>query len=85
MAKYEAPATAPAAPREFQLWLLDELRHIADVMSEIETDSVFLKQWNEEPERRYDGQVIYADGTNFNPGSGEGFYGYHNAIWHFLG
>ena len=83
--KYQAPSTAPENFKEFQIWVIDELRHISDSFSEVETDSVFLKQWNSEPVRRYDGQVIYADGTNFDPGSGEGFYGYHNAVWHFLG
>ncbi len=83
--KYQVPATAPEAPKEFQIWMVDELRHISDAIGEIETDSVFLKQWNVEPARLYDGQIIYADGTNFDPGSGEGFYGYHSAAWHFLG
>lgn len=85
MPKYQAPTTAPENQKEFQLWVQDELRHISDVMSELETDTVYLKQWNAEPERRYDGQIIYADGTNFDPGSGEGAYIYHTAAWHFLG
>lgn len=83
--KYEAPSTAPEIPLEFQIWMLDELRHISDALSELETDSLLLKQWNVEPDKLYDGLVIYADGTNFDPGSGEGYYGYYAAAWHFLG
>ncbi len=83
--KYQAPATAPANPREFQVWLLEELRHIADSASEPEADTVVLKQWNAVPDKLYDGLVVYADGTNWNPGSGEGYYGYYAAAWHFLG
>ncbi len=85
MPKYEAPSTAPESAKEFQLWMLDELRHVSDAMSGPEPDAIYLKQWNVEPARRYDGQIIYADGTNFDPGSGEGFYGYYSAAWHFLG
>ena len=25
------------------------------------------------------------DGTAWNPGSGQGFYGYYGSAWHFLG
>lgn len=36
-----------------------------------------------EPERPRDGMVVYADGTDWNPGSGEGLYIYYNSTWHF--
>lgn len=76
--KYAAPSTAPVL-------IPEELRHIADALSAVETDTVLLKQWNAEPDKLYNGLVAYADGTNWNPGSGEGFYGYYDAAWHFLG
>ena len=31
------------------------------------------------------GMVIYADGTSFNPGSGEGIYRWTGAAWVFVG
>ncbi len=85
MPKYEAPATAPANPTEFQVWILDELRHIADVVSALETDTVLLKEWNAVPDKLYNGLVAYADGTNWNPGSGRGVYAYENGSWKLLG
>lgn len=85
MPKYEAPSTAPESPREFQIWMLDELRHISDAVSEIETDEVLLKEWNVEPEKLYNGLVAYADGTNWNPGSGRGVYAYQDGAWVKLG
>ncbi len=27
------------------------------------------------------GWMVYADGTSWNPGSGEGFYGYEAGVW----
>ena len=75
--KYAPPGTPPT--------LANELRHIADALSELETDTILLEQWNAEPDKLYDGLVAYADGSNWNPGSGEGFYGYYAAAWHFLG
>ncbi len=85
MVKYASPSTAPAEPTAFQRWVIDELRHISDAFSEIDTNTWVLKEWNVEPDKLYDGLIIFADGSNFDPGSGQGFYGYYAAAWHFLG
>ena len=37
------------------------------------------------PSRIFDGMVVKADGTTWNPGSGAGFYGYHSGTWNKLG
>lgn len=37
------------------------------------------------PAKPRNGQVAYADGTDWNPGSGQGFYGYVNGAWILLG
>ena len=85
MPKYQAPANAPTNPVEFAVWILDELRHISDTVSELETDTVTLKEWNAEPAKLYNGLVAYADGTNWDPGSGRGVYAYENGAWKLLG
>ena len=84
MPKYAAPATAPTEQLAFRAWVLDELSTISTSFSEVETDTVILKQWNAEPAKLYDGLLAYADGSNWNPGSGEGLYSYYNAAWKFL-
>ena len=38
-----------------------------------------------EPDKPDKGEVYYADGTQWNPGSGEGYYGYYASAWHKLG
>ena len=40
-----------------------------------------------EPNPRYDRQIVFADGTNWNPGSGRGFYWYDSGAssWKFIG
>ena len=82
--KYEAPSTAPESFKEYQLWLIDELRHLADAMVQLETDAVLLKEWNVEPDKLYNGLVAYADGTNWNPGDGRGLYLYNGNDWELL-
>lgn len=37
------------------------------------------------PAKPRDGQIYLADGTNWNPGSGGGYYGYRAGAWRFLG
>jgi hypothetical protein len=44
-------------------------------------DAVVLPNTNVAPTRPQEGEVKYADGVNWNPGSGEGFYGYINGTW----
>jgi hypothetical protein len=46
-----------------------------------------LEQLNVEPGRKPAGKAViaYADGTNWNPGSGEGIYAYYGGSWKKLG
>lgn len=45
-----------------------------------------LSKWTNAPtgDDLYDGVMVYADGTSWNPGSGEGLYAYYNAAWNKL-
>lgn len=38
-----------------------------------------------EPTRLYEGLTVIADGTDWNPGAGQGVYTYYGAAWHKLG
>ena len=81
MPKYEAPSSAPENFKEFQAWVLDELRHLSDALSQLETDAISLKEWNAEPDKLYEGLVAFADGSNWNPGDGAGVYAYVDGAW----
>ena len=37
------------------------------------------------PTKPRDGMIRRADGTNWNPGAGQGVYCYYNAAWRLLG
>lgn len=50
-----------------------------------EVHLITLQKLNAAPVRVREGQVVLADGVNWNPGSGPGFYGYRGGAWHFLG
>jgi hypothetical protein len=64
-------------------WAIRELKNIASVLQEHQygKDQVLYVA----PKKVYDGLIVLADGTKWNPGNGKGFYGYHTGAWHFLG
>lgn len=46
-----------------------------------ETQALELRPINAAPSRPRDGMIVYADGTNWDPGSGEGIYARENGAW----
>lgn len=79
MSRYE-PAPVPAGiPQRVQLYIADELRKIAIAFGGV--DNLHLVPRAEEPARYSDGMVVYADGTNWNPGSGAGLYAREGGAW----
>ena len=44
-----------------------------------------LKFFHAEPEKPHEGLLVGADGTNWNPGAGEGVYCYYAGTWNRLG
>ena len=72
------PPPRQASP-EMQAYLDSELQRIADCINV--SDVIQLDELDAAPAKPSDGMIAYADGTNWNPGSGEGFYGYENGAW----
>jgi hypothetical protein len=61
----------------------EELREISSALNGV--DRVLFTKLFVEPEKKEDGQVEYADGTSWNPGSGAGFYRWNGSAWIHLG
>ncbi len=76
--KYQASPELPDLERH-------EFNRVAQTLLNPEVESITLAQLNAAPAKYGDGMVIYADGTNWDPGSGEGVYCYYNAGWNYLG
>jgi hypothetical protein len=62
-------------------FLLEELQRIAATLRTLQDFDVLTVP----PEKPRRGLVVYADGTSWNPGSGEGVYRFNGTIWVFLG
>lgn len=65
------------------VYLMNEFANISEAFTKVE--SILLTELHREPDRPRDGMIILADGTNFNPGSGAGFYGRKAGAWVLLG
>lgn len=57
-------------------YLQEELRKLSEHLKVNEVENLEFKVWNTTPDKPRTGQAYYADGTNWNPGSGEGLYIY---------
>lgn len=62
-----------------------ELQRIAALFRELPVQLLACSTWNAAPGRPYTGMIAFADGTNWNPGAGAGYYGYHSGAWNKLG
>lgn len=82
-----SPTPLGAVPKtisEFAEYIYRELQRVSDEWYR-GIDKVTLPELHVAPEKPRTGMVVLADGTNFNPGSGAGFYGYRGGAWRFLG
>lgn len=75
----------PTAPPNFAdadeaaAWFYAELQRLSKEMSE--TTAVDLRPIYAEPLRPREGMLVFADGTEWNPGAGVGTYEYSGGAW----
>lgn len=68
--------------RDLVDWVQRELTAIQ--ASFFNLDLIQLKETNVAPAKPRTGMLVLADGTNWDPGDGAGYYGYRNGAWHRL-
>jgi hypothetical protein len=81
MAKY-TPASPPGDPDHVQEWARSEFEAISRVLNEF--DITKFKVTHVAPGKPVTGNLVFADGTDWNPGSGAGFYEYRGGSWQKL-
>lgn len=77
------PDDPPADPAQHQRFLRDELRKISAAIQLLALGH--LDKTNVAPAKPRDGDIRYADGTDWDPGSGQGIYYYDGSAWTLLG
>jgi hypothetical protein len=71
--------TPRADAQELSTWVGEELRNVARAFQESEQTQYTVL--HVAPDRPREGIVVRADGTDWNPGGGAGFYGYVSGAW----
>jgi len=61
--------------------VVDYLLMLSDVGQRLTTFGTRMPTMTAPPADPQNGDLIYADGTSWNPGSGEGIYAYENGAW----
>jgi hypothetical protein len=78
------PPPANATSEELTEWTYRQLLYLGGLLEE-NTNEVFrMEEANVVPARLFEGLLVHADGTNFDPGDGAGFYSYHDGAYHYL-
>ena len=76
-----SPNPAPVNPEDLPDYLFNELNRLGDILFNI--DTFRLEPTNVDPSdndgKPRDGDIRYADGTNWNPTGGEGIYFFNAA------
>lgn len=82
------PYTPSFAPSDegLRYWIEQELYQIVEaIVNQTNVLSIQLDTWHEEPSKPQNGMTVLADGSDWDPGSGEGVYTYYNSTWNKLG
>jgi len=75
-----SPNPAPVSSEELPDYLYNELNRLGEIIFNLNTFR--LEETNVAPTKPRNGDIRYADGTNWNPGgTGEGIYAYTNDAW----
>lgn len=73
------PGSIPESPEYLGEFVIRELKKLGDILHNV--SNLRLNRTNVAPTRPRDGDLAYADGTNWNPGSGVGIYAYIGSTW----
>ena len=79
--KYRPQQANPADKDNLLRYLFRELTRIGTTFDTVSNPKPTL---NVEPEKLIEGTMVIADGTDWDPGSGNGLYIYMNAAWVFI-
>jgi hypothetical protein len=78
---YKPAQATPSDQPSLIRYLFRELTRIGQAFDTITPNAPTL---NVAPVRPQEGDMVIADGTNWNPGSGNGLYIYLNSTWTFI-
>lgn len=78
------PANPPPTPdaKQITAWVYRELQRVSDALRVY--DALRMNPLAVAPTKPRKGDIVYAEGTHWNPGSGEGVYVFDGSTWNML-
>ena len=78
------PSILPQDASELSIAIQRELERLSQELRASQP-SILLDKINVAPSKPRPGMIVFADGVNWNPGAGIGYYGYKGTAWVLLG
>lgn len=78
----DTPSNVSTIPELLEFIIRENRRIAAALAAKLENQIEFL---HVEPSKRFEGLTVGADGTDWNPGGGQGVYTYYAGSWNKLG
>lgn len=82
MAYIPKPFSGASTPEAIRAYVEDEFNKIAQAFAQ--TDALDLRPINAPPKKPREGMIVFADGTDWDPGAGKGTYNYSGGTWNKL-
>jgi len=79
--RYE-PGPLPENQEDLGVYVVTELKRLGNIL--FNQSVMRLEETNTAPPKPRDGDIRYADGTNWNPGAGAGIYWFDGTTWNKL-
>ena len=76
--RYE-PGPLPENPEDLGIYVVTELKRLGSIL--FNQSVMRLEETNTAPTKPRDGDIRYADGSNWNPGAGTGIYLFDGSSW----
>ena len=70
--RYYEPGPLPLNQEDLGVYVVTELKRLANTI--LNQSHLRVERIHAEPEKPRGGDIVYADGSDWNPGSGEGIY-----------
>jgi len=72
----------PTVPEKYDsVYFSKLLRDMQNAVAEIREQFIYIEEVNAVIAKPRNGIIVYADGTNWDPGQGRGLYQYQNGAW----
>ena len=65
--------------------IYEEFVKVAEALRHLAVESIWIPLLHVEPDKKEEGLIAGADGTDWNPGSGAGIYQWRSGAWVFIG